>query len=229
ITVSAPMTPVDSEARAIGGVVAPAPGTATRDLNKLIYAKRTAAALGYIALSNLDRLSVTGFSKSGLQRFSAARGKGHAVKLLRFIAGIKAEGATDLDLMCRQYASQARFPGLLFILSDFLVEGGGTEGLRALQAAGHEVNVIHILAPAEVHPELALIGDLRLRDVETGATQEVSIDGGVLDLYREKFEAWQQGIEMFCRKRGINYVQVTTDQPFEDLVLHYLRRRGILS
>ena len=229
ITVSAPMTPVGSDDRAIGGVVAPAPGAATRDLNKLIYAKRTAAALGYIALSNLDRLTVTAFSKSGIRRLSAARGKGHAVKLLRFIAGMRAEGATDLDLMCRQYASQARFPGLLFILSDFLVEGGGIEGLRALQAAGHEVNVIHILAPAEVHPELALIGDLRLRDVETGATQEVSIDGGVLDLYREKFEAWQQGIEMFCRKRGINYVQVTTDQPFEDLVLHYLRRRGILS
>jgi hypothetical protein len=117
----------------------------------------------------------------------------------------------------------------LFVLSDFLVEGGGIEGLKALQSAGHEVNVLHILAPAEVHPELALMGDLRLKDLETGATQEVSIDGGVLDLYREKFEAWQSGIENFCRRRGINYVQVTTDQPFEDLVLHYLRRRGILS
>jgi uncharacterized protein (DUF58 family) len=229
ITLTAPLTPIDSEARAVGGVVAPSPGSNTRDQNKLVYAKRTAAALGYIALSNLDRLSLTAFSKSGLQRFSAVRGKGHAVSLLRFIAGVQAEGATDLDLMLRQYASHARYPGLLFLLSDLLVEGGGIEGLKALQAAGHEVNVVHILAPAEVHPELALIGDLRLKDIETGATQEVSIDGGILDLYQQKFEAWQSEIEDFCRRRGINYIQVTTDQPFEDLVLHYLRRRGILT
>jgi len=229
ITLTTPLTPIDSETRAVGGVVAPSPGSNTHDQNKLVYAKRTAAALGYIALSNLDRLSLTAFSKSGLQRFSAVRGKGHAVSLMRFIAGVQAEGATDLDLMLRQYASHARYPGLLFLLSDLLVEGGGIEGLKALQAAGHEVNVVHILAPAEVHPELALIGDLRLKDIETGATQEVSIDGGILDLYQQKFEAWQSEIEEFCRRRGINYVQVTTDQPFEDLVLHYLRRRGILS
>jgi uncharacterized protein (DUF58 family) len=229
ITLSAPVAPVDLETRVVGGVVAPPQGSSTHDQNKLIYAKRTAAALGYVALSNLDRLSVTAFSRSGLQRFSAVRGKGHAVSLLRFIAGVRAEGETDLDLTLRQYAGQAKYPGLLFVLSDFLVEGGGIEGLKALQSAGHEVNVLHILAPAEVHPELALMGDLRLKDLETGATQEVSIDGGVLDLYREKFEAWQSGIENFCRRRGINYVQVTTDQPFEDLVLHYLRRRGILS
>jgi uncharacterized protein (DUF58 family) len=229
ITLTAPVAPIDSEARAIGSIVAPQPGANTHDQNKLIYARRTAAALGYIALSNLDRLTFTAFSKAGLQRYSAVRGKGHAVSLMRFIAGVHAEGATDLDLMLKQYASQAKYAGLLFVLSDFLVEGGGIEGLKALQAAGHEVNVLHILAPAEVHPELALIGDLRLKDIETGATQEVSIDGTILDLYREKFEAWQSGIEEFCRRRGINYLQVTTDQPFEDLVLHYLRRRGILS
>lgn len=229
IMLIAPVAPVDAETRPVGGVMQAAAGSNTRDQNKLVYARRTAAALGYVALSNLDRLSVTAFSKAGLHHFSAVRGKGHTVSLLRFIAGVRGEGATDLDLMLRQYASQAKYPGLLFLLSDFLVEGGGIEGLKSLQSAGHEVNVIHILAPAEVHPELALIGDLRLKDVETGATQEVSIDGGILDLYQEKFEAWQSGIEEFCKRRGINYIQVTTDQPFEDLVLHYLRRRGVLS
>jgi uncharacterized protein (DUF58 family) len=231
VTLTAPIAPIDTEDRRRTTDDRPTADQrqSTADQNKLIYAKRTAAALGYIALSNLDRLTISAFSQSGLQRFSPVRGKGHAVSLLRFISGVRAEGGTDLDLMLRQYANQSKFSGLLFVLSDCLVEGGGIEGLSALQSAGHEVNLIHILSPAEVHPELALIGDLRLKDIETGATQEVSIDGGVLDLYREKFEAWQGGIERFCRKRGINYVMVTTDQPFEDLVLHYLRRRGILT
>ncbi len=229
VTLTVPIASVDAaEREAPRGPVAQQ-ASHSSDQNKLIYAKRTAAALGYITLSNLDRLSMTGFSKSGLQRFTAVRGKGHAVSLLRFVAGVRAAGETDLDLMLRQYAAQARYPGLLFVLSDCLVEGGGVEGLSALQAAGHDVNLLHILSPAEVHPELALIGDLRLKDVETGATQEVSIDGSILDLYKEKFEAWQGGIERFCRRRGMNYLRVTTDQPFEDLVLHYLRQRGVLS
>src|SRR3954468_7508112 len=43
ITLSAPVAPVDSETRVVGGVVAPAQGSSTHDQNKLIYAKRTAA------------------------------------------------------------------------------------------------------------------------------------------------------------------------------------------
>src|SRR5205085_10224475 len=132
---------VDMEARDTPATAAPGPAPQQRDTsdqNKLIYAKRTAAALGYIALSNLDRLSVTAFSTVGLQRFSAVRGKGYAVSLLRFIAGVRAEGATDLDLMLRQYAAQAKYPGLLFVLSDCLVEGCGAEGLSALPAGGQE-------------------------------------------------------------------------------------------
>src|SRR6476620_10528450 len=58
IVLTAPVAPVDSEARAVGGVVTPQPGTNTHDQNKLVYAKRTTAALGYVALSNLDRLSL---------------------------------------------------------------------------------------------------------------------------------------------------------------------------
>jgi uncharacterized protein (DUF58 family) len=199
------------------------------DQNKLIYAKRTAAALGYIGLSGFDRVTVAAFQRGNVNRFAPVRGRGHAVNLLRFIAGVQPGGETDLDASLRAYAAQARYPGVCFLLSDFFTARGGTEGLAALQAGGHEIHVLHILAGAEVHPELALLGDLRLRDSETGQTQEVSIDSTLLDLYAEKFASWQGALENYCRRRGINYIQVTTDQPFDELVLHYLRRRGVIS
>jgi uncharacterized protein (DUF58 family) len=215
------------------GLGAPAmPGAgqaASADQNKLIYAKRTAAALGYIGLAGFDRVSVAAFHRGNISRFSPVRGRGHTVNLLRWIASIQPGGETDLDASLKAYAAHARFPGVCFILSDFFTDQGGTEGLGALQAAGHEIHVLHVLAPAEVHPETALLGDLRLRDSETGQTQEVSIDGSLLDMYAEKFAAWQGAIEGYCRRRGINYLQVTTDQPFDDLVLHYLRRRGVIA
>ena len=207
----------------------PRPAAPDHSTNKLLYAKRTAAALGYIALSGLDRVTLAAFTREGMQRFAPVRGKGYAVSLLRFVAGVQGGGETDLDASLRSYAGYARTPCLCFIISDFLTPHGGTDGLSALQAGGHELQVIHLLAPAEVHPELALAGDLRLRDSETGAVQEVTIDGSLLDLYAAKFAAWQGALESFCRRRGINYLQVTTDLPFEDLVLHAMRRRGIVS
>jgi uncharacterized protein (DUF58 family) len=229
VEIEAPIAPLDAERRE--NMPVPAAGSPTRGklhLNKFAYAKRTAAALGYITLTDLDRLSLATFGGSGLQKLSVARGKGHAVTLLRQLAAARADGRADLNAVLKLYAGQARYPGLLFVLSDCLAEDGGAEGLSALQSAGHEVNLIHILSPAEIHPELALVGDLRLRDVETGETEEVSIDGALLDQYRERYEVWQGGIERFCRRRGIGYTFVTTDQPFEDLILHYLRRQGML-
>src|SRR6478736_575012 len=54
ITLTAPVAPVDAGSVAAAPVAkAAAQQSDTRDQNKLIYAKRTAAALGYIALSNL--------------------------------------------------------------------------------------------------------------------------------------------------------------------------------
>ncbi|MGI8589305.1 MAG: DUF58 domain-containing protein [Chloroflexia bacterium] len=214
----------------IGAPTVPGAGSGgSVDQNKLVYARRTAAALGYIGLAGFDRMTVAAFHKGEISRFAPVRGRGHAVNLLRFIAGVQAGGETDLDASLRAYAAHARFPGVCFILSDFFTPTGGTDGLAALQAAGHELHLLHILAPSEVHPELTLLGDLRLKDSETGQTQEVSIDGGLLDLYAEKFEAWQGALESFCRRRGINYLQVTTDMPFDDLVLHYMRRRGVIA
>jgi uncharacterized protein (DUF58 family) len=230
VEIVSPIAPLDSAVRDV-----PTPAVANpergkgKHLNKFAYARRTAAALGYIALANLDRLALATFGGGGLQRQSIARGKGHAVHLLRQIANTRATGQADLSAALKAYATQARYPGLLFVISDCLSEDGGTDGLSALQAAGHDVNLIHILSPAELHPELALVGDLRLRDVETGATEEVSIDGALLDEYQRRYEAWQGGIERYCRRRGIPYTLVTTDQPFEDLILHYLRRSGVLS
>ena len=215
----------------LGGTLAPGNAAArvSADQNKLIYSKRTAAALGYIGLAGFDRVTVAAFHRGNISRFAPVRGRGHAVDLLRFIAGIAPGGETDLDASLRAYAAFARYPGICFLLSDFFTPQGGTEGLAALQAAGHELHVLHILAPAEVHPDLALLGDLRLRDSETGQTQEVSIDGSLLDLYAEKLATWQGGLEHYCRRRGINYLPITTDQPFDELVLHYLRRRGVIS
>jgi hypothetical protein len=116
---------------------------------------------------------------------------------------------------------------LVVLISDLFSPAGYVEGVTALAARGHEVAVIHVLAPDEVEPPLE--GDLRLLDVETRDPQEVTIDGGMRNLYRRRLTAWRDEIQAACHARDTRYVPVETDTPFDRVVLYDLRRAGLVK
>ena len=198
--------------------------------NKWLYARRVAAALGYIALTGGDRLIVTtvagGETDAPPTRFGPARGKGQALRLLHYLSERETRGATDLDRALRDYAFAARRPGLAILVTDLYSPPGFQEGLSTLLARGYEVVLLHTLSPEEANPRLA--GDLRLVDVESGHGQEVTIDAGMRDIYRRRLAAWKDEISHWCGQRGVAYVPVVTDTPFEELILTYLRQRGLI-
>jgi len=212
-------------------------GLGEEGANKWMYARRLAAALGYVALVGGDRLTVATLqspnselrtrNSSLLSRFGPVRGRGHALRLFEWLAGPVAGGTTDLNARLRAYAVSGGRPGLALLISDLFSPAGYVEGLTALAAWGYEVAVIHVLAPDEVEPPLA--GDLRLLDVETGQPQDVTIDGRMRALYRARLAAWRDEIQATCRARDVHYVPVETDVPFDRVVLYDLRRVGLLK
>ena len=207
-----------------------------RGENKWLYARRLAAALGYVALTSGDRLSIAhlqspgekpGFSqKPGFWQFGPLRGRGHTLRLFEWLEGLETAGATDLNARLRSYTISGGRAGLAMLISDLFSPPGYVEGLTALAARGHEVTVVHVLSPDEVEPPLG--GDLRLLDVETGDPQEVTIDGGMRALYRRRLAGWQDEIRAACRARDVRYVPVETDTPFDRVVLYDLRRVGLV-
>jgi uncharacterized protein (DUF58 family) len=196
------------------------------DENKWRYARRLAAGLGYVALGGGDRLTLSAAHPLPAARLGPLRGRGHALRLLEWLEGLETEGVTDLNAAMRTYALTGGRAGLVVLLSDLLSPGGIAEGLSALAARGHEVVVLHLLAPDEVDPPLG--GDLRLVDVETGKPEEVTIDGVVRDMYRERLEAWQEELRLACRARDAHYLPVPTATPFERVLLYELRRLGVV-
>jgi uncharacterized protein (DUF58 family) len=195
--------------------------------NKLLYGKRTAAAIAYMALAAMDRISITALGATREARLPLMRGKNQTLRMIRFVEDLAAGTGGNLNNLMRTYASQTRFPGLLFLISDLFVAEGVFDGIRALQGAGHEVNILHVLSPDEINPTVR--GDLKLVDSETGQMQEVSVDNKAIELYKQEFENWQRGLIEFCQRRSINYIQVDTAMPFDDLVLHYMRQRGLVN
>ncbi len=72
---------------------------------KLDLAMQVGAALGYVGLANLDRVSVLPLAGSLGDGMPLARGKAHILPWLRFLGGIQAQrahvaGAVDRAISC---------------------------------------------------------------------------------------------------------------------------------
>lgn len=197
------------------------------DLNKFVYGKRLAAGLAYASLTSNDRMLLAAINDRQAESFGPARGRGRGVAMLDFVAGLHAQGITDLNPTLENYALRSSRPGLVFIISDMFSPSGYLDGVNALLGRGYEVAVLHVLSPDELEPPLA--GDLRLVDVETGIAQEVTIDGGIRELYKLRLEQWRGELRAALRQRGVHYLMIETSTPWEKIILTDLRRLGLLK
>ena len=194
---------------------------------KLLFAKRAAAALGYIGLASEDRVTVSALAGRASRRRAAMRGSGRVFRLLSDLSSIEpAEGPTDLLAAARHAAAQLHGKGVVILLSD-LLDPSADRVIRELAATGSELIVLHVLSPEELDPQLE--GDLRLVDVETGDGVDVTVDLPTLDAYKTRLAAWKAAFADLAAKRRASYVDLPSDANLADLMFNELRRRRVLG
>jgi uncharacterized protein (DUF58 family) len=194
---------------------------------KLQFAKRAAAALGYIGLASEDRIVVASLSGRAARRQVALRGTGRVFRLLASLSAVQPpDGPTDLAAAARHAAAMLSGRGVVVLLSD-LLDPAADRAIRELAATGSELIVLHTLSPEELDPRLE--GDLRLVDSETGEGIDVTVDLATIDSYKARLAAWQESLADLCAKRRASYVPMSTDMPLADLVFAELRRRRVIG
>jgi uncharacterized protein (DUF58 family) len=195
--------------------------------NKLHYAKQLVAALGYIGLVNYNRVNVLSFSDGITDQLTNLRGRRPVPQLMDFIASQQATGNGSLSRACREFAMRHRAKGIVIIVSDFLDKGDIADGLRYLTPDRYDVYGIQLLAPQEIDPRFG--GDLRLQDVEDNDLTDVSISPALLKRYRATVQAYCNQLRHLLQRRDMAYMVSDTSVPFDQLVLRYLRERGLLG
>jgi uncharacterized protein (DUF58 family) len=194
--------------------------------SKLLYAKRLAAALAYVALAAMDRVTLEAGAAGQIERLRPVRGKRQLREVVDFLQDLEAAGGTDLQGGLKQMFMRNSLPGMKVVISDFLDKRGYESALKWLLRTEDRGVVLHVLAPEEVKPEL--VGDLALEDAEDGELTEVSITAGLLRSYENALKALVGGLKEYCRRRGLAYVFVPTSTPLERVVLKALRAAGVL-
>ncbi len=200
-------------------------------LTKFDHARRIAAALGYIALANLDRVNLYPFASTLGEEMGFVRGKGQFHTVLNFLKRLPSTygGETRMLPSFRTFAHRLKRRGLVFVLSD-LFDPEAAEALAFLRAQQFEPAVIRVLDEAEIDPSLQTTarGDLQLLDAESGSRLDLTADAPLLEAYRREFTAFTRTLEERCRSRSITLIPTTTAVGFEDLVLRVLRESHLI-
>jgi uncharacterized protein (DUF58 family) len=208
---------------------------------KFDFARQVAAAIGYVALSGFDRVSVIPFPDhandantdpggrivelAARGALRSVRGKRSAIQFFQNLSTLTAGGSANLNEALRRGALEARQAGVGVVLSDFLDPAGYESGLNALVGRGFQVDLVQILAPDELSP--ATYGDLRLVDSESGATQEVTFGRFRLKAYRQTVQKFMQRLREFCQARGINFFTASSNTDLQELLLKQLRKAEV--
>ena len=195
--------------------------------NKSLYARRVAAALAYIGLANFDRVSLYAYADGLQSELAGLRGRRWMFKAIQFLTRLDANGASNLSRVGKQFAVRHPQPGIVVILSDFFEKGGYEEGMRFLLGRNYDLYALQILSPEEIDPPL--VGDLRLIDAEDDDAAEVTISRATLNRYKQNLQAYCAQLKTYCTRRGVNYLFAGTNAPFDQVVLSYFRRRGLLK
>ena len=196
------------------------------DPNKLDAARRAAAALGYLGLASMDRVSAAFLGDGAARAMRPIRGKRRAFDLFTFLSEQRTERMTGLAPAARAYASRMRGSGPLLLISD-LMDPGYLDALRDLAGTRSQLSVLHLLSPEEMDPQVP--PDARLVDSESGHSVEVSGDDDLVERYRARLLEWQTEIATFVGRRGGAYVPVSSDLDLADLLFDVLRRRRVVE
>jgi uncharacterized protein (DUF58 family) len=193
-------------------------GAADR-LTKREYAQQLAAAVALILLRQRDATGLITFDDAVRQVIPARVKTGQWRRLVGGIVAAPEGRGTAAEPALRQVTSLLVRRGLVVLLSDLLLERGlALTALRYLRHRGHQVVVIHLLDPAE--RELGGPPEVRFVDPESTASLVVrprELARAYRETVRREIGAWRTA----CRRHGIAYHDVTTDQPF-GLVLRRL-------
>ena len=196
---------------------------------KIGYAKKVAAALGYIGLKNLDRVGGAAFS-STLRGAAQARAwtnpDSAAVRLSRpaFLRRCR-------PISRPPYTSSPRLfpqPGLAVIVSDLFDPAGWRAAVEELARKKYQVLVIHVLDEEEIEPA-------RSRATSRWWTRRAGASAGCSWTRSSRAAFGRSSRSIFAtsnrpaRAWACDYLRTTTRVPFDEFILKSLRQVGSVS
>ncbi len=197
-------------------------------LTKREYVVRLSAAIAYFLLGQQDPVGLITFDHDVRQQVPLRSRPSHLRAILTGLLANHDRRETDLGAVFRKVISKIGRRSLVVVLSDSMGDLESlSRSLAQLRASRHEVIFFQILDPDE--RDFPFSGRIQFKDLEQVAPEQ-TVDAGVLaEAYREKLAEHNALLKEACRRSRVDLVQVTTDEPFVDVLHQYVSARRRLT
>jgi uncharacterized protein (DUF58 family) len=195
---------------------------------KFDCAARLAAALCYVGLAHLDRVSLLPFSDQLLTGAAHSRPVQNISQVLEQLEGLVADGRTNLWPAVSEFASRPARPGVLVIISDFLDPSGCQRPLALLAARGHEVTAVHVVA-REDRNDADEVDQIDVVDAETGAHRRIDVTPVMRASYARAWAEADADVSSACARARAAYLRADVSVPIEETVLYLFRSGRLLE
>jgi uncharacterized protein (DUF58 family) len=201
--------------------------------DKLGLALALGAGLAYIGMSENDPVRLAAFSSHhGAHRLQTTpfhRRRESYVSFRPFVTGLGCGGETRLAAAAGEILLERRHPGIIIVISDFLVSPGDYEdALGQLLAARHEVKVVHVMGDQETSGAYPP-GAYRVRDCETGEMREVTFGPREAEACRQRVEQHAEHLRGFCNQRGVTYAPAFGASHLDEIMAREFPRLGVIA
>ena len=198
--------------------------TGTTVPSKFAYAQVAAASLAYLMLYQLDAVGLIVHDSKVRAVLRPHASSKHLLRLLKCLEETVPGGETSLAPLWHQLAGQIKRRGMVIILSDCFDQIDPLlYALRHLSHRGHEVLLLHLLAPEEI--EFPFEKMTQFRDLEAHGRRLLVDPRQVRREYLKNFSAFCDRLRTQAGNMGIDYHQMRTDEPVDKALGIYLTKR----
>jgi len=206
---------------------------ATVNPQKAAYATAIAAALGFLSVHNMDKVSYKLIQGNiAMDVGGVIVGKNTFFRAINQLKKINYTEEANISEAVSNCPNPGNNDGLTVIISDFLTENNWKKAIDYLCYKKRQVMLVQVLSPDEIAPSYS--GRVTLLDAEAQGIEDLKnfklrITRGLQKAYDQALNDYRQEIKTFCRSRGADFISVSCDKPLEKTLFKELLKVGIMS
>ena len=200
---------------------------------KADYAIAIAAALGYLSVHNMDKVSFKLMKgEKSEDPFGTIVGKRAFFNAISTLSELEFDGESDLREAVVNTPNTGSNDGLTVIISDFFTDSQWQKAVDYLCYKKRQVLLVQVLMPEEIDPlytgRVNLI-DSESVDLSDTKNMKIKIDRASQLAYEEALHSMLEELQGFCNSRGAMFASISTDQPIEKVLFKELLKVGIMA
>lgn len=200
---------------------------------KASYAIATAAALGFLSVHNMDKVSFNLMKGNRSENpFGTLVGKQAFFRAVGSLEDVVFDGDADIEKCVTSCPDTSSGNGLSVIISDFFTDSNWKKAVDYLRYKRRQVLLMQIVTPDEDDPlydgRIHLI-DSESEDVSDTRNMKLRITRAMQKAYEEAMRDFKEDLRSFCAKRSADFITVRTDYQIEKVLFGELLKAGIMG